>query len=268
MTRAATAALFLVVMTPPASAAGIRIPCGRPFHGKAVVHAIDRACPNEGARVEKWNDEVWASNRIQNAVKNNFCATGPTRTMTMSELVDLQHQAEALREAGTIDYGGEEHLPADRASLRKLGEGTRVRFRGFILGAHDARPNFFRGGESCNCNRRGTRWNDIHMTLAESKDAQACDGIVAEMSPHYRPALWHEDMLGLASARPVVVEGQLFFDADHEPCGSGKLGNPKRASLWEIHPVYELLVCRHERLEQCPLDDPNAWVPLTKWGGP
>jgi len=40
--------------------------------------------------------------------------------------------------------------------------------------------------------------------------------------------------------------GQLYFDSSHFPCkgGVGKgAGNPKRKSLWEIHPIYKFEVC-------------------------
>jgi len=43
----------------------------------------------------------------------------------------------------------------------------------------------------------------------------------------------------------VRVTGQQFFDGSHVPCKNGapQGSNPKRVSLWEIHPIYSFEVC-------------------------
>src|SRR2546428_11390075 len=83
-------------------AQAIQVLCGRPFGDKAVGRAIDALCPNEGKRVKSWSDQVWEANRIENQVKNEFCAPGPARTLTLADFTDLQQRAEQLRTAGTI----------------------------------------------------------------------------------------------------------------------------------------------------------------------
>jgi hypothetical protein len=37
----------------------------------------------------------------------------------------------------------------------------------------------------------------------------------------------------------------LMVDSSHTPCagGVGIKGDPKRASLWEVHPIYKFEVC-------------------------
>jgi hypothetical protein len=64
----------------------------------------------------------------------------------------------------------------------------------------------------------------------------------------------------------VRVTGQLFFDGSHSPCAGGK-GSPKRASLWEIHPVYALDVCSGKTIADCPVDDETKWQPLEPKSG-
>jgi hypothetical protein len=66
---------------------------------------------------------------------------------------------------------------------------------------------------------------------------------------------------------PVRVTGQLFFDASHKLCTNGKAvgGNPARQSAWEIHPVYQADVCRHQTLSECEADQADVWIPITDW---
>jgi hypothetical protein len=61
---------------------------------------------------------------------------------------------------------------------------------------------------------------------------------------------------------PVRVTGQLYFDSSHFPCSGGQgagEGNPKRVSLWEIHPIYKFEVCT----SGC--DGAGTWLPLDQW---
>ena len=56
--------------------------------------------------------------------------------------------------------------------------------------------------------------------------------------------------------------GPAYFDSSHFPCsggqGAGK-GNPKRVSLWEIHPIYKFEVCT----ANCA--GAGTWVALDQW---
>jgi hypothetical protein len=45
----------------------------------------------------------------------------------------------------------------------------------------------------------------------------------------------------------VRLKGQLFFDASHVPCRPGKPVNPARSSVWEIHPIYSVDVCKRKK---------------------
>jgi hypothetical protein len=59
--------------------------------------------------------------------------------------------------------------------------------------------------------------------------------------------------------------GQLMFDAEHKPCRGAKAENPKRQSVWEVHPVYAIDVCTAEKPEQCDAASEKLWMPLDQW---
>jgi len=105
-----------------------------------------------------------------------------------------------------------------------------------------------------NCKLRGKEQNDIHIVLGRTSTADLCDSATAEISPHFRPAAW-EQITETTLRHPVRIIGQLFFDASHSPCRNGQGPNPQRISLWEIHPVYAIDVCRSAALAACDAND-------------
>jgi hypothetical protein len=200
----------------------------------------------------------------QNSVKNNFCAKGTPRPVTIDYLTSLQAQVEKNK---SINFGDEntgtrkKGPTTDRAPLRKLGEGRLVTLKAYVLIARQE------GGESVNCGKNVPNqapYHDIHISLVASTDeTNECAGVVAEMSPHHRPDAWtHTNVERLATAKlPVRVTGQLYFDSSHVPCsnGQGVRSNPRRVSLWEIHPIYKFEVCT----ANC--DGAGTWLPLDQW---
>ncbi len=212
----------------------------------------------------------------QNNVKNNFCATGAPRTVTLDDLKDVQKKVEADT---SINYS-DKILPGrtgrgpttDRAPLHDLGEGKQITFIGYVLKARQEGP------ESVNCGEGVTAkgdkkalFHDIHISLVETANTKTeCSGIVAEMSPHHRPDAWTAGNVNkVAKSKAankklqVRVTGNQFFDSSHRPCQGGKKvgNNPQRASLWEIHPVYKFEVCS---VGNCDGAD-DQWLPLDKW---
>jgi hypothetical protein len=201
----------------------------------------------------------------QNMAKNNFCAKGTPQAITIADLTSLQTQVE---KNPAINFGSENKgtrkkgPTTNRAPLKKLGEGKLVTLQAFILIARQEGP------ESVNCEKNvpeGALFHDIHISLVASKDVDdECSGVVAEMSPHHRPDVWtHENVEKVSKARlPVRVTGHLYFDSSHFPCSNGQgagEGNPKRVSLWEIHPIYKFEVCT----ANC--DGAGTWVALDEW---
>ena len=201
----------------------------------------------------------------QDMTKNNFCATGTPQEITVADLTSLQ--AHVVKNT-SINFGSENKgtrkkgPTTNRAPLKKLGEGKLVALKAFVLIARQE------GGESVNCGKNvpdGALFHDIHISLVGSTDVEdECSSVVAEMSPHHRPDAWtHGNVEKVSKAKlPVRVTGQLYFDSSHFPCSNGQgagEGNPKRVSLWEIHPIYKFEVCTAD------CDGAGTWLPLDQW---
>ena len=189
--------------------------------------------------------------QAESTAKNNFCApTHDPDVLTYQKLIDLQTQSAGIPKE-----------LEDRKVAENLGEGNYVSYVAIIKNAHYSDTT---GGEAVNCNMSGNAPNDIHIVLmSDPNDTDECDSTTAEMSPHYRPANWTPAKLN-AIGKPVRLKGQLFFDNSHTPCTKGgSRPNPKRASLWEIHPVYSIEVCKSSNLDECRNStDPAEWTEL------
>jgi hypothetical protein len=263
-----------------------------PFPVLTRSRPIDGLCGIAG-------DQVGGQKAIQNALKNNLCR-GLDSAITTLQLGDFIALQRAVEQRG-IKFGragGHEFFPDDRAALanliainaRMVGEGSYVEFAGYMDDPHYADVD---EGESVNCKLPGKEMNDIHINLvqeptpkipgrndparpfaiAERQRALCRQNVVAEIIPHYRPAQWEERRLQVvANLRiPVRVAGQLFFDASHFACDGEEAHRGeslRRASIWEIHPVYSIDVCRAGTLEACPADDDGMWIPLERWRQP
>jgi hypothetical protein len=245
-----------------------KLACPLPFQNISAHHPIDTDCGPIG-------DAASDAGKQQNLAKNNLCAPGPPVIIKQS-LFDTLQQAVLQKH---FPFGNQHiqhpvQLSSDRSPLVNLvqnsdgenvGEGTQVRFVAFILEAHHADVQ---GGESVNCTKPGTVRNDIHIGLSEVAGVAPCQSVTAEIIPHFRPAAW-DSIDSPTSAKkiaghPVRLTGQLMFDASHAPCGDPHhvRGDPARRSLWEIHPVYAIEVCKNKRLNKCLADADTPWVPL------
>ena len=240
---------------------------------------IDFLCGNTGCFKNPAND-------LQNAQKNNFCAS--TDSITPVTLNTFSALNNASNNETSIPKG---EPPASRAKLadivslpdgKKLGEGRVVSFVGYVLDARHSNvdkdnPLTAGNGESVQCNLLGCAYNDIHITLAEDPGEQKlCNTIVAEIIPHYRPPAWDlfdsPDYTKFFKTHQVKITGQLFFDGSHVPCTAvGKAGNNpardnakdfERLALWEIHPIYAVDVCKFEDKTKC--NSANAWIPFSE----
>lgn len=202
---------------------------------------------------------------VQDSVKNNFCARGTPQKITIDYLKGLQAKVEQNPSInfGNENKGGRKKGPTtNRAPLRRLGEGKLVTIQAYVLIARQE------GAESVNCGKNVPNdplFHDIHISLVSSTDIDnECSGVVAEMSPHHRPDSWtHLNVEKVAREKlPVRVTGQLYFDSSHFPCSNGEsagAGNPKRISLWEIHPIYKFEVCTAD------CDGAGKWLSLDEW---
>jgi hypothetical protein len=249
--------------------------CTLPFDSiKQDGLAIDKKCGDSGCA------DASTPGGMQNMAKNNFCATGTAVTVTPDDLKQLQADAKTKG----VTFGGEAEVPTDRSVLqgfdvggKTVGEGTLVRMAVFIIETHPADTT---SGESVNCKLAGAPMNDVHMAMGLKYGVNECTSVTAEISPHFRPKAWSPVFkVGAKPAAkaatkpaaitkfPLRITGQLFFDASHVPCTGGKPvgSNPKRQSLWEIHPIYAIEVCSKTTLAACSADDDSVWTPLDQW---
>jgi len=235
-----------------------KLSCTLPFDKIKEARDIDDQCAQGG-------DAQPGPHQDQNMVKNNFCATGKTVPITYSTFLKLQKAAED----NEIPFGSSNSLPPDRSVLEglvttpkgKVGEGTVVSFVAFVI---RAKYSNLSKGESNNCKTGGKLFNDIHVELGKIADDDACNSLTAEISPHFRPETW-ADFDQYDRSHPVRITGQLFFDGSHAPCRNGKRPNPQRASIWEIHPVYAIDVCKNKSLAGCLTTNKSVWIPFDQW---
>lgn len=256
----------LALTSTSAFAQGFTQTCSSPvFPGPAV--GIDSRCAAQGAGGEEAE---------QNQAKNNFCAAGTPAPFTIAQFAALQGQVEQNKAInfGDVDNPGIHGPTTNRAPLKTLGEGKLVQLNAFVVGATQE------GGETVNCGPafdhepNADLFHDIHISLVATpqlatpastaeKDASECQGIVSEMIPHHRPPEWTADNVNKVAAQHLMVRvtGQLFFDSSHVPCAQGKevRKNPRRISLWEIHPIYKFEVCT----ANC--GGAGTWIALAQW---
>jgi hypothetical protein len=148
---------------------------------------------------------------------------------------------------------------------RRAGEGDSVMLSGFLVGKPHATD-----GESVNCGFSHAGETDFHINVAPSPRSSEYHSIVVEMIPQKRPDGWTTRKLlaAMQDGIPVFVSGQLFYDSKHfinaRPGLKGREKQPKRFSLWEIHPIRGFLVCPSR---DCDLADPKGagWTKLAVW---
>jgi hypothetical protein len=233
--------------------------CTLPFDSIKQHHPIDDSCDADGAAAPNTPQSA------QNDAKNNFCSTGTPINIDFEVLRQLQQ--DAGKSGSGITFGGDSQIPKDRTVLRNLptkvgalSEGDVVRIAAFVVDAHGSNLG---KGESVNCKVGGKENNDIHIVLGEKSNAKGneCDSVTAEMSPHFRPDVWAPDILNQHNEHKYRFTGQLFFDASHKPCAANGTGSPKRASIWEVHPVYAVDICIDPG-NNCKVDSDLNWVSL------
>lgn len=233
-----------------------------PLRSLAQSHPVDSSCDNMAG------DASSDKSKLQNRQKNNFYVTGTPTVITRSVFLRLQQKSDQ----DGIPHGGPSSMPPDRSVLRNLisvhgmsvGEGTLVRFAAVMI---EARHSNTSGGEGVNCSTGGNEDNDIHVDLGQTESDKPCDSLTAEISPHFRPESWDGIEDYEFEGRPLRFTGPLMYDASHTPCRPGKKISPARASIWEIHPVYAIEVCRFKTFSKCRASDDSPWQPLDEWAG-
>ncbi|HEY8041893.1 MAG TPA: hypothetical protein VIF15_18945 [Polyangiaceae bacterium] len=193
--------------------------------------------------------------------KRTTAADGSPVTFASARPIDfgtlrfLQGRATSLvGEETMLDAAQRQLLAAVATPGGTFGEGAPVRLKGYLARHDPHRPGsgVHAGGiESVNCRLREERWRDFHVPLVPGPGDDECDGVVVEMIPQGReqhPAWTIEGLRSLQrQGRAVLVVGPLLYDSEHATnadCAHLHRGQPKRMSLWEVHPVVEMYVCR------------------------
>ena len=235
--------------------------CTLPFDAiKTDGLAVDAQCTlngNAGDNLEK---------RLEINAKNNFCADGPPVPIVFEDFTSLEAAADKIPDLRKQLKTSRDQL-ADMITSKggaPIGEGTVVQFVTFLFEARNS--NVGKGkGELVNCKLTKKEDNDIHIELTmDPKDDDPCNGVTAEMSPHFRPEAWNE-LVSLEIKTPVRITGPLFFDGSHHACHDEVRPTPNRISVWEIHPVYQFEVCKAKSLQACDVRDNSKWIPLDQF---
>jgi hypothetical protein len=197
---------------------------------------------------------------LVNQLKRTVPLPGTPTTLTFETFSQLQTAA-----LESVDQGVE-IPPAERDKIKSIetaegtvGEGSRVRLVAFLSDG-TPHPNT---GESVNCNLKSEANNDIHISVAETENASEFEGIVVEMIPQDRPANWTSNEVATLRGKVLLIEGGLFYDNLHFANGDARnpiAGQPKRFSLWEIHPITSVKVCKMNTVSQCDPDRASDWT--------
>ncbi len=184
---------------------------------------------------------------ILNSTKRRQPSETSARTLSFADLRSLQQKANNLvGQHNELTQAERDLLVNLSVTTGTVREGRLVKVRGFL--AAGLEPHANTSGESVNCRLTQSANNDFHISIVENTGEDEFKGIVVEMIPQGRTADW--TLAKLRSVRHqgkrVLVVGALFYDNIHmvnddpnQPIG----GQPKRVSLWEVHPITGFFIC-------------------------
>jgi hypothetical protein len=196
---------------------------------------------------------------LVNQLKRTVPPPGTPTTLTFETFSQLQSAAvELVDQAVEIPPAERDKIKSIETDAGTVGEGSRVRLVAFLS---EGTPHA-NSGESVNCNLKSEANNDIHVSVTETKNGSEFEGVVVEMIPQDRPANWTSSKVAKLRGKVLLIEGGLFYDNLHFANGDASNpigGQPKRFSLWEIHPVTSVKVCKKKTVSQCDPDQPSDW---------
>ncbi len=231
------------------------------------------SCPKIGC------SKVGSPLAVTNSQKRTTLINGNPAKVDFTDLKDLQADVDKEFANGPVVIKGEKissyHnmkaaprkilLSGLKATSRNFSEGDYVELSGFIAATElPPHPNT---GESVNCNLTKPPENDFHINITPAKNGDETEGVVVEMipqDPNRKSDGWNLDKLKKIQEKQlqVKIQGRLFFDNEHKP-NTQKTGtnrNPKRFSLWEIHPLVSFFVCESGSCAQS-----TGWKALQDW---
>jgi hypothetical protein len=197
------------------------------------------ACPAGGLA----HGGAEARDTFTNARKNRVDVPREVHPVSFAGMVGLWSPAEHHRFFPSFSA-------ARRDSLRSFA-GRGVRVEGYLA---DVTPE---GKEQTNCGAKGPAEVDWHMYLVEHRGDSVRRSVIVEAGPRVRPAhpAWTlKGLQALLRTDRVRISGWLLFDPEHFDAVDGYVTaqgtpakKPWRATLWEVHPVTKIEVCRTGR---------------------
>ena len=242
----------------------LAVSCWPAFAATKACKASLAVCPLKGCAKD-------APNALTNVLKHNRNLSGDPLPLTFQDFAALQDQLEQRLggKYATLTKPDRARLRNFQVSSGTVGERSFVQIIGYIAVKPGTSKPHANTGESVNCNLTGSGNNDFHINLTPQPNDTEYHGIVVEMIPQDRDPKWTEQLLQSVQRAnlQVRVRGQLLLDNHHKvnkdeahPMG----GQPKRFSLWEVHPIVTFDVCT---AGQCSADS-SAWQPLENWNPP
>lgn len=218
------------------------------FPAKAATNAPAAPCADSFASCRPEGCGAPGSDQaLLNSTKRRQPTETTARTLSLADLRSLQQKANNLvgqhNELTQAERDSLVNLTVTSGTVR---EGRLVKVRGFL--AAGLEPHANTSGESVNCRFTQSENNDFHISVVENAGEDEFKGIVVEMIPQDRSANWTLAKLKdiRQQGKRVLVVGALFYDNIHtvnddpnHPIG----GQPKRVSLWEVHPITKFFVC-------------------------
>lgn len=241
-------------------------PGGPPLPPPGSYATSNASCPavgthNLGGVATPYDDTTDAA--LRNRAKRHIPNSAQPVTLTLANFRALQRDVDVRF---TDAHLSKTSFHPDRGALMNrtiagmtIGEGNLVQFSGFLLAV---RPQ---GNESVNC--AGLDGNDIHLSVG-AKNGSEWGGVVVEMIPQLPHVDGWDDSTLRKVARAklrVLVVGGLTYDNEHlvnDDSLRPKNGQPKRISLWEIHPITAFFVCE---VTTCDPANHDAWTTLKAW---
>ena len=243
--------------------------CGHSQYTPGTEALLHVSCPAEGKPTLAGDAkrDAEARNRAKRFIAKN---TAPV-LLTIASLRQLQLETDPNASHATRQLVPR-HLRNLHAGALILSEGDRVSVTGYLHRAEEGSNS-----ESVNCYGKDGR--DIHLNVNATKSVTAYDewtGVVIEVTPQVAlPGYGRQDHVVMLHALQAVMLadlkilaiGSLAYDNEHEvnankrhPNGT----NPKRISLWELHPVLAFYVC--PKAMTCDPETPEAkWQTLKNW---
>lgn len=239
-----------------------KLPLADPDTIEPGKYAMHSSCAPSGSEKESGSDG-W----LRNLAKRWMALDTAPVALTVADFARLQKSAD--NDATSHKHNRAQLTLMDvHAGAIAVSEGDRVSLSGFLNRVDDGAVV-----ESVNCGISKSKTKDgrdIHINIGPAPNGDEFAGVVVEIIPQLPVEDWpvkvaHANAKAalkrvMKAGLRVLAIGSLTYDNEHlvnAVKAHPKGGQPKRLSLWEVHPVLDLYVC------PAGVCDPTA--PHTKW---